>query len=318
MIGLGLRQLQETLNRKADAVQHEFVSLSERLDKLSKLLLETRGEEHDKLKSEQKGLRARQVAVADEVNLWRQRARGVIQQRGGMTLRAYLEELLLIEDEEVREAVQYALHLMDAPPEELERLLEAQQQPQESKTPASRLLERARKEYDLRGTDLGPRLRAAVEFANRPGMALDLDTVAEMEAAMDDGDPLVREVAILTTIQLYRFRAMRTADLDVAHHAVQILARLPHAAVIPVLIEIVENPRSGYAVSSGETVEGDNNRSRMVALLRLVEWHTTEAQTAVRARKFDRDSSIVRAAERALELFPGEWAGPLQRPEKPA
>jgi hypothetical protein len=50
----------------------------------------------------------------------------------------------------------------------------------------------------------------------------------------------------------------------------------------------------------------------MVALLRLVEWHTAEAQAALRGRKFDRDSAIVKAAAKALELFPGDWAGPLR------
>jgi len=32
----------------------------------------------------------------------------------------------------------------------------------------------------------------------------------------------------------------------------------------------------------------------------------------VHARLFDREDQIVRAAERALELFPGEWSGPLK------
>ncbi len=50
----------------------------------------------------------------------------------------------------------------------------------------------------------------------------------------------------------------------------------------------------------------------MVALTRLIEWHTTSARDAVQARKFDRDPRIVRVATRALELFPGEWTGPLK------
>jgi hypothetical protein len=49
-----------------------------------------------------------------------------------------------------------------------------------------------------------------------------------------------------------------------------------------------------------------------VAVLRLIEWHTPDARQAVQARLFDRDEQIVRAAERALELFPGEWSGPLK------
>ena len=50
----------------------------------------------------------------------------------------------------------------------------------------------------------------------------------------------------------------------------------------------------------------------MVALIRLVEWHTPAAQSAVRALRFDRDSHLVRAAEKALEVFPGDWKGPLK------
>jgi len=79
-----------------------------------------------------------------------------------------------------------------------------------------------------------------------------------------------------------------------------------------VLIEVLENPRSGYIHEQEKTIESDNSRSRMVALLRLVEWHTTEAQLAIQGRKFDKDLHIIRAAERALDLFPGAWAGPLK------
>lgn len=145
---------------------------------------------------------------------------------------------------------------------------------------------------------------------------MDAEAIAEIEEGVNDADPVVREVAQLTAMQLHRFRATRMADLDVAHLAVQSLAKIGHAAVIPLLVEIVEKPRSGFVVSQGESLDADNGRSRMVALLRLVEWHTPEAQTAVRARKYDRNSNIVRAAERALELFPGEWGGPLKRSEQ--
>jgi hypothetical protein len=313
VIGLGLRQLQDALNRKANAVQREFLDLSERLDTLSKELLEARGADREPLRAKQQELRVRQTAVAEDVNLWRQRARGVLQQRGGGSLRAYIEELMAIDDEEIRAAATHALYLMDAPPEELEKLIDAQAETDSKKTPASRLLERSRTEYDLRGTDPAARLRAAVEFANRPGLAMDLDTIVEIEAAMDDADPLVREVALHTTLQLHRFRAMRTADLEVAHQSVLRLAQITHPAAIPVLIEMLETHRTGYIEEEGATTEADNGRSRLVALLRLVEWHTPEAQSAVRARKFDRDSNIVKAAERALQLFPGEWSTPLKK-----
>ncbi len=318
MIGFGLRQLQVVLHRKADEVQREFVAVSERLEKIGRLLLEVGGEERERLKAEQVQLRARQSLVADNVNLWRQRARQVLQQRGGTTLRAYLEELNLLEDAEVRPAVQHALYLMDAPPEELERLAEERARPEANRTPVGRLIERSRTEPELRGPDPAPRQRAAVEFANRPGMSMDLGAIAESESFVGDGDPIVRELAALMSIQLHRFRAMRMADLDVAHQAVQALAKIPNAGAIPVLAEVLETPRSGFVLVEGETVESDNDRSRMVALLRLAEWHTAEAQAAIRARRFDRDSSIVRAANRALELFPGDWDGTLKRPEPPA
>ena len=56
-------------------------------------------------------------------------------------------------------------------------------------------------------------------------------------------------------------------------------------------------------------VEGDNGKSRMAALLRLVEWHTPDGQVAVQALRFDCDSHLVRAAEKALEAFAGDWKG---------
>ena len=136
--------------------------------------------------------------------------------------------------------------------------------------------------------------------------------MAEIEAAIDDSDPLVRELAILTTAQLHRFRALRVADLDVVHESVQYLSRMTHTSVIPILVEILESPRTGFIIEEGETIESNNDRSRMVALLRLVEWHTTEAKAAVQARHFDRDEHIVKAADRALELFPDPWSGPLK------
>ena len=183
----------------------------------------------------------------------------------------------------------------------------------EAQSTAGRLIERARIEYDLRGADPAARRREAVTFANRPGVPQDDEVVNEIAAAMDDSDPLVRELATLTTIQLHRFRAMRLADMDLAHESVQFLARITSPEAIPVLIEVVKNPRSGFTNGEGgASVETDNSRSRMVALLRLVEWHTAEVQTLLRSLKFDQDPHIVKAAERALELFPGQWTGPIR------
>ena len=83
------------------------------------------------------------------------------------------------------------------------------------------------------------------------------------------------------------------------------------AAVAP-LIEVMSQYRTGYVSSPTGLAEGDNSKSRMVALLCLVEWHTPDAQSAVRALRFDRDSHLVRAAEKALEVLAGDWKGPLK------
>ena len=311
MIGLGLRQLQAALNQRADRVQHEFLELSETLEALGKRLLEDQGEEREALRAEQKELRARQAQVAEEVNLWRERARAVLQTRGGESLRAFIQGIVALGEDDLTAPAQHALYVMDASAEELESLATASTA-KKAKTPAGRLLDRARTEYDLRAPDSAARLRSASEFANRPGNAQDLEQIAEIEAALDDPDPLVRELAVHTAVQLHRFRAMRLADLDAAHAAGQRLAQFSHRAAVPVLIELLETPRSGFLETESGPVDSDNNRTRMVALLRLVEWHTPEAQKALRARTFDRAPTIVKAAQRALELVPGEWGGPLK------
>ena len=306
MIGQGLRQLQEALNRKAGAVQHEFNAVGEKLQALSRKIAEARGADPAPLIAEQEALREQQRILAGEVNLWRDRARGALRQQGDEGLRAYLNELLAANDEEIRPAVEYALYLLDAPEEELAKLAQSQTQARPT-TPAGRLIERARTEYDLRGQDPAPRHKAAVEFANRAGMAQNDEALAELEAAWEDKDPLVKEVVALTLIQMHRFRAMRLGDLDAVYASVQRLTRLNDAAVIPVLIEIVETPRTGFERGEGGMVEANTNRSREAALISLIQWHTPEAQAAVRARQRDRDAHIAQGAARALELYPGEW-----------
>lgn len=311
MIGLGLRQVQEALNRRADACQRDFVKLSEQLDALGRKTLEVGPDERQSLRDEQNQLRQQQQELAVEINEWRDRARRVLQQNSQSGLRDYLNGLLELEDPGVTASVQHAMYLLDAPEDELAGLADSSFD-MAKLTAAGRLLQRARGEYDMRGSDSAPRRRAAVEFANRPGVGQDDALLAEIEAAANDPDPLVREVAVLTAIQLHRFRAVRVADLNVAHASVQRLATLNDRSAIPVLIEIVEKPRTGYLESEQGAQEIENSRSRLVALLRLIEWHTPDAKQAVRARLFDRDDQIVRAAERALELFPGEWTGPLR------
>lgn len=309
---LGLRDLQMAIDEKANAIQKEFVALSSELEDLSRGLLELRGDELEKSREEQDALRARQVELADEINLWRERARNVIRQRSDAGLRAYLDELLPLSDGALKILIEKTIRMMDAPEEELERLALEQEGPVD-KTPVDQLIERARTSYDLRGSDISERQRAAVEFANRSGMATDNQALSELEAAIDDSDPLVSEVASLTLIQMYRFRALRIADLTTAHESAKKLANFNNSFVIPALIEILENPRTGFVIEGDKTVETDNSHSRMVALLKLVKWHTPDAKKALYMCKFDQDSQIVSAATRALELFPGEWTGSLDK-----
>jgi hypothetical protein len=310
VIGLGLRQVQDALNRKADDVQHEFVALSDRLDEISKHIMEVQGEDRAQLRAEQESLKAKQGDLAQEINTWRERARKVLQQRGETGLRAYLEELKTLGDTMVTFAVDHTLYAMDNP-EEARAALEAGQAsgPQ---TPASRLIQRARTEYDLRGADPAPRQRAAVEFANRPGMGQDDHPLDEFTAATQDPDPIVRELATMAAVHLLKFRAIRMADLDKAHEAVQRLVQVDHPTVVPALVEVMTSPRTGFVQATEGPQEATNERSRMAALLRLVEWHTAEAQSALRGMRFDRDQHLVKAAQKALEVFPGDWSGPLK------
>ncbi len=317
MLGLGLRQLQEAIDHKADEVQREFVSLSEELAVLNAQLLELDGDARRGHLAKIKTLKARQGSVAEEINTWRERARNVVQTRGGQSLRTYIESLKQLEDERITAAAEHALWAINSPEEAAEAMALRLSQP-ESKTPAGRLIERARKEYDLRLGDRAARVRAAVEFANRSGSSQDEAAIQEIEAAMGDSDPLVRDLATLTVIQLHRVRAASLADLDQAFDSVKRLSRVDDPAIIPALSEIVNHPRSGFTLDeTGEAHDADNSRARLVALLRLVELHTEEAKSAVHARQFDRNAEIASTAKRALELFPGAWSGPLKRKGKP-
>ena len=315
-IGIGLRYVQEALERKASAVQHEFIMLSDRLQELGRQMLEADDEEKIKIRELQKDLKAEQQVIAEDVNRWRSRAREVTRQPGVSSLKACLNDLLELNEETITPAIQNALIMLETPPEE--RGFAEEQPILVHQTPVGRLLERSRSEFDLRASDPGMRMKEAIAFANRPGMAQEEDILVEIAAAMDDPDPLTREIAIFTAIQLFRFRAIRLADLEQAHSAVQQLAQIQHVAVVPVLIEILEQPRVGYIEEGGESIQTDTSRSRMVALLKLVEWHTAEAQLAMRKLKFDRDPHIVKAAKRALELFPEQWNGVLPDPKNPA
>ncbi len=311
MYSLGINEVEKVLNGKADEIQREFVEVSEKLDRTGRLLLELRGQERNEFLAEQKKLRMRQQELAEEVNLWRERAKGVRRQRSLESLKKFLTDLLPSVDPHTRSILERTIYLIDAPEEELTQFIQDQTSDIAS-TPAGRLIERARVSFDLRGSDPAERQRAAVEFANRPGLALDDNALAEIEEAINDADPLVREVAILTTVQLHRYRAMRSADPKLAYESVKRLTDINHPTVIPSLIEIIDKPLKTYTEEGGSTEDEINARSRMIALLRLVEWHTSEAQSAVQKRRYDQNKQIARAAERALELFPGPWTGPLK------
>ena len=300
-----LGQLQQALSQKADAVQHEFVTVSDALHALGRRLTEARGADEDPLLAEQAALTERQQALAGAVNTWRDRARAVLRQPGEEALRAYLAELQAAgDDPAVHEAVAAVQHALDHPEEAGTRA----EQRRGPTTPAGRLLERARTDYDLRVSDPAVRQREALQFANRPGLAQDDEALAELEAALDDQDPRVSEVAALTVVQIHRFRAQRLGDLDAAHASVRRLAKLKHPAVVPALIEVLETPRTGFVAGTDGLAEGDNLRSRLVALAGLVEWRSPHVQAAVRKRLHDRDPRMAEAASRALEVFPGEWA----------
>lgn len=316
MLGLGLRQLQEALNRRADNIQREFTRLGDEVEVVNAKLVEADGEARKPFLEQQRQLRQKQQIIAEEINMWRERARSVTQTRNQTALRALLDELKLSEDEGVRQAVARTLLILDSPDEAM-AAQELERQPDQQRTPAGRLLERARTEYDLRLSDNAARIRAANEFANRPGIPQDDAALAELEAAIDDPDALVRELSTVTVIQILRFRAMRVADLDASHEAVQALARMQAPQVVPALAEVLGSPRTGYVPDENDELqETSNTRSRMVALLRLVEWHTAEARSAVQGVRYDKETEIAKAASHALEVFPEPWTGPLKRTAK--
>jgi hypothetical protein len=306
MIGQELRQLQQALDQKADAVQHNFLVASDDLNSVTHLLTKAEGEQHDALLVEQAALRHKQEALADEINLWRDRARAVMRQPSDAALLSLLKEIAAANDESVRPAVERVRHLLKLTTDELDQLRQSQVRAGPA-TFAGRLIERARTELDLRGVPPAARQQAAFEFANRPGLAQNDQALAELEAALTDDDPMVQEVAALTLIQIHRFRALNLGDLEAALASVQRLARLRNPAVVPVFIEILQTPRTGYVTGPAGLQSGNNRRVRELALSCLADWHTPQAQSAVRAAQNDRDPEIAQDATHLLEWFPGEW-----------
>ncbi|MCH7586597.1 MAG: hypothetical protein IIC78_00970 [Chloroflexi bacterium] len=312
MLAIGVRELEDALDKKANEIQRDFVRISEELADINLKLMEADAPEQEVMQKELASLRDQQKILAEEINAWRGRARDVLHQRTKEKLKDYLGELLPIVDGSLKTRVERSLYLLDASEEELATLIDKEQRPSDQ-TRAGRLIERARTAYDLRASDPTERVRAAVNFANQSGMALNDDALSEIEEAITDADPMVSEVATLVSMQIHRFRAMRVADLTRAHASVKVLIKIDHPSVVPVLIEVLENPRTGFVTKDNKTEETENGRSRMLVLLRLVKWHTPGAKMAIQMRKFDQDKQLVGAAERALELFPGEWTGPLEK-----
>ncbi len=315
MFAQSVTQLQRALTAKADSIQREFITISDQLTLLSRKLIEVEPEEKPQVEAEQVALRERRAVIAEEVNVWRDRAKEVITQPGDDALRAYLQDLLdrAKEEEAIQSAVHHVLFVMNASEEELAALSRPQED-EKPLTPAGRLIERARKEYDLRGADIAPRLRSAAEFANRQGMVQDEAAIAEIDEAIYDHDKFVREIALLTLVQLHRVRALRLSELDAAYQSVIRLTKLNYPGTVPVLVQIVETARTGYIQKSPNDapVEVNNSRLRVAALKRLIEWHTPEARRAVEAQQLSRDEEVSYLSQRALEAFPGEWKGPIR------
>lgn len=319
MFAQSLRRLQETLDTKADLYQREFIAVSEQLRPYARRITdEVNADTRDKLIVEMNNLQEQQRTLADLVNIWRDRARATLRQPDDEALRMYLTEMRAGEDLFVQEAVKRVLFVMDAPEEELAKLA-SQIAPREfaPTTAVGRLIERAGKEFDLRGVDPKPRRAAAIEFANRPGMISNDEALAELEASLNHPDPLTREIITHTFIQLHRIRALRVAELEIAHNSVKRLRQVDDPNVIAVFVEILQNPRTGYtAGEDGQSVQSSNDPARRVALGGLVEWHTPEAQRAVQQCQFDKDPQIVKLAAVTLELYPGEWKGPTPETRK--
>jgi HEAT repeat protein len=306
MFGQDLRQLQQTLHRKADGVQAKFSAVGEQLQELARKIKDTRGVDSAELLAEQAMLRATQQALADEVNHWRAQAREALRQPNDEALDKFLAELTATEDPTLRAKVEQIRVSRAAPQDEPAQLLRRAAHFQPG-TPASRLIERARTEGDLRTPDPTARRRTAFEFANRTGIAQNDEVVQELEQFEGDPDSWVKEVATLTLIQMLRFRIKNLSQLEIVQAAVEHLRGVKHPAVVPVLIEALETTRTGFLSSAAGVVAGNNHRSRLTALVGLAEWHTREAQLAVRARLNDRDPEIRQAAADVLALRPGEW-----------
>jgi hypothetical protein len=308
LVILELRDLAQVLDLKVSSVQKEFTSVADRLAVLRRKWSEVEEPERPDIIKEQESLKEKQLLLAEQVNIWRDRLRSIETPMGEAAIKVSMEELLGCGDPQVVAAVENAKRLMAMDPEEKAALF-SKAAAASANTPVGRLMERARSSYDLRTGGPGVRQEVAVEFANRSGISQDDAVVADLEEASQNPDEILADVAARTLIQILRFRAVRAAELDTVFQAVQKLVKIKNPLVVPVLVETLRTPRQGYIYVDGNLQEGSNESSRMLALIALVEWRTREAQDAIRARTNDRDPEIRNAAEKALQAFPGEWTG---------
>jgi hypothetical protein len=308
LVILELRDLAQILELKVNSVQREFTAVADRLSALRRKWSEVEEPERPGIVKEQETLKEKQILLAEQVNVWRDRLRSIENSSGEQALAKALEDLLTCGDSDVVAGVENAKRLMAMDPEEKASLFR-KTAAAVANTPVGRLMERARTSYDLRNGGPVVRQETAVEFSNRSGIAQDDSVLTDLEEAMQNPDPIISDLAVRSLIQVLRFRTVRAAELDAVHQAVQKLAKIKNPLVIPVLIEIMRTPRQGYIYVNGNLQEGSNDASRMLALITLVDWRTREAQDAIRARSFDRNSEIVNAVEKALQAFPGEWNG---------
>jgi hypothetical protein len=310
LVILELRELDQVLELKVNSIQKDFTAIADRLAALRRKWVEVEEPERERplIIKEQEELKQKQLVLAEQVNVWRDRLRSVETPQGEQALKKSLEELLGCGDAQIVAAVERAQKLMAMDPDEKAALF-SKTVSAAANTPVGRLVERARSSYDLRNGGPVVRQEAAVEFANRSGMSQEESVIPDLEQAEKDPDSIISDVAARTLIQILRFRAVRAAELDIAFQAVQKLAKIKNPLVVPVLIEILRTPRQGYIYVNGTLQEGANGTSRMLALITLVEWRTHEAQDAIRARTNDRDADISNASEKALQAFPGEWTG---------
>jgi len=308
LVILELRELAIVLDRKVTAIQREFTSIADHLGVLRRKWVEEEETERPRIVKEQEALKEKQLVLAEQVNVWRDHLRAIENPSGEKAMLNVLEELLGCGDVEVVDAVNRSKKILAMSPDE-KALLFNKAAAATANTPVGRLVQRAQTSYDLRSGGPGVRQETAVEFSNRSGMSQDDAILTELEAAMEDSDPVVSDVAIRTLVQILRFRAVRAAELDTGQAAVQRLVKIQNPIVIPVLIEILKNPRQGYILVDGNLQEGSNDSARLLALIALVEFRTKEAQDVMRMRRYDKDPNIANAAERALEAFPGEWSG---------